>query len=169
MSLTVIEKDACKLLLSQIKSDYLSEKLTKNSLGLTARDLYIPFSKFSCAVEYLKTGIPRKDKILKGDVGGAHEFMYIVSGNNHLDITGHVKNSQGIDKTVKLGGKAGAALFNVHVTFTGVSDAVKKELQKQIQASNELKKKFKEKMEIEQKQASQFSNNPFAALDEGDF
>lgn len=169
MSLTQHEKDACRALLSQIKSEYLSNKLTNNDLGLTGRDLYVPFSKFSCVVKYLRYEIPRKDKVLVGDVNGKHDIMYIVEGYNYVDITGHEINANGVDITKKQGGKAGAALFNVHVTLNGVSEATKKELQKQIQASNELKKKFKEKAELEQKQESPFSNNPFAALGDGDY
>ena len=90
--------------------------------------------------------------------------------NPHLDITGHVikvsSDGEKTDKTKKAEGKAGAALFNVHVEFNGVSDEKKKQQAEAMEKSKEQQAKFAAKQEAKEKQkaASTMPSNPYDLL-----
>jgi hypothetical protein len=143
-------------------------------MGLTARDLNVPVSKMQNTINYLRN-LPYDQKIVTGSSGTDHVLMYIVSGRGthpHLDITGHrivYKNGERIDQTAKAGGKAGAALFNVHVNFTGVSEATRAAQMEQMARSKENRKVFEAKMKAEDaKKEAAVTANPFALLGDAD-
>ncbi len=172
MALTRTEKNACSVMLQKIKTQYLDGTLTRNEMGLTSCDLNIPRSKITDTIQHLR-GLPKADRIVSGAEGASHVIMYIVSGNPqhpHLDITGHqivYKDGQRIDQTMKKGeGKAGAALFNVHVNFTGVSDEIKKQQAIQMVKSKEQQKVFAAKKKAEEARKVKVPTNPFELLGE---
>jgi len=125
MSLTPEEQDACKLLVSQIKSRYLSGGFDTN-LGLCSMDLNVPGTKCGDAAAYFRS--MGDILIVQGNSSGKHIKIYVVTrkGAIKIDLTGHVMFGSE-DLTKKKGsGQAGEAVFNVHVDFKGESEANKK-------------------------------------------
>ncbi|WP_347989924.1 hypothetical protein [Methylomonas sp. AM2-LC] len=126
MALTLEEKNACEYLVSQIKSRYLSNGFA-NNIGLCSMDLNVPSTKCKDAASYFR-GMG-DNLIVEGSSDKKHIKIYVVTrkGVIKLNLTGHVMNGK-IDLTMKGGsGKAGEAVFNVHIDFKGESESMKKQ------------------------------------------